>query len=226
MLDFLKKKKQETPNALLDKVRTYADEIASNTDVESLQMATLESIAAHNAMKEEAQSHVDEELVKLLMPFSDFFANSVVQATERCASNKHTELELSLRCLDWAEHDPLKGESYYSDDDRGDAAIRIGKTLTVRDVVYSFSEELHAWEYFYWLVGWIKEKLEERGFVVTGKRYYTMAHPDSPWSDEMDYIKYSVLWGDADFAENAKKLNDPSQVEAFKSGVPLADILA
>lgn len=160
------------------------------------------------------------------MPFSEFFINFIVQSATRCAGNKHTELDVSFRCLDWAERDMLNNESCYCDDDRGDASVRIGKKLTVRDVAYSFVEELHAWEYFYWLVEWTKEKLEERGFEVKAKAYYTRANPDSPWNDGMDYITYIVSWGDADFMENAKKLNDPSQVEAFKSGVPLADILA
>lgn len=46
------------------------------------------------------------------------------------------------------------------------------------------------------------------------------------WNEEMTTFTFRVSWADASFADAMKKINDPSQVEALRQGVPIEDIVA
>lgn len=233
MFEFLKKHclhrggDVEEADLLLDKVKAYADKVEVVDDIAVLKNATVDAVAAHNSMKLDARENPDVELFEMLSPFSEYYLKKTSAFAFECANHRATSMELWMHISGFDEYKRTY-DTFYSNIERGDCSLHIEKKMRIEDVEYEFSRELHEWQYFYMLVDWISEKLREKGFSVVPKTNWRSTAGEIPegWDGEMTSITFIVGWADPELEEHISKLNDLSQADAYKAGVPIEDIVA
>lgn len=194
---------------------------------DELRMQAVEAIAVRNENKENAhREECTPSQVRKFEPLAKYMLERACQEIRETVSIAGiTEVEFNCVVNDYFGD----GTSGYvgSMSNRG-IYIYVRRQMSYLHKKYTFQSEREQLDFFYWFAKWFVEQFREMGCDCDVRTpSYVRARTGMPgWNEEMTTFTFRVSWADASFADAMKKINDPSQVEALRQGVPIEDIVA